>query len=149
MILEYLFFRIHCWVDSSKEQKISIFFKGTIGMPILHKFIWFFRVLLVHIFLPNFFLPVNFACNMLWYSTPWTATPFSNDPLWLTLFVEGVNDRLLDHCQVSSVPHYCLLHHILCTCVDQLWIKVQIKSEFMNDVLTCRSLNSQYEQATA
>ncbi len=63
--------------------------------------------LLVHIFLPNFFLPVNFAFNMLWYSTPWIATPFSNDPLWLTLFVEGVNDRLLDHCQVSSVPHYC------------------------------------------
>ncbi len=63
--------------------------------------------LLVYIFLPNFFLPVNFAFNMLWYSTPWTATPFSNDPLLLTLFVEGVNDRLLDHCQVSSVPHYC------------------------------------------
>ncbi len=56
---------------------------------------------------PTQFLPVNFACNMLWYSTPWTATPFSNDPLWLTLFVECVNDRLLDHCQVSSVPHYC------------------------------------------
>ncbi len=64
-------------------------------------------LLLLHIFLPNFFLPVNFACNMLWYSTPWTAPPFSNDPLWLALFVEGVNDRLLDHCQVSSVPHYC------------------------------------------
>ncbi len=64
-------------------------------------------LLLVHIFLPNFFLPVNFAFNMLWYSTPWTATPFSNDPLWLTLFVEGVNVRLLDHCQVSSLPHYC------------------------------------------
>ncbi len=45
--------------------------------------------------------------NMLWYSTPWTATSFSNDPLWLTLFVEGVNDRLMDHCQVSSVLHYC------------------------------------------
>ncbi len=59
-------------------------------------------LLLVHIFLPNLFLPVNFAFNMLWYSTP-----FSNDPLWLTLFVEGVNDRLLDHCQVSSLPHYC------------------------------------------
>ncbi len=27
--------------------------------------------------------------------------------MWLTLFVEGVNDRLLDLCQVSSVPHYC------------------------------------------
>ncbi len=62
---------------------------------------------LVHIFLPNFFLPVNFAFNMLWYSTLWTATSFSNDSLWLTLFVEGVNDRLLDHCQVSSVPQYC------------------------------------------
>ncbi len=52
---------------------------------------------------PTQFLPVNFAFNMLWYSTP-----FSNDPLWLTLFVEGVNDHLLDHCQVSSVPHYCV-----------------------------------------
>ncbi len=30
--------------------------------------------------------------------------PFSNAPLWFTLFVEGVNDRLLDHCQVSSLP---------------------------------------------
>ncbi len=56
---------------------------------------------------PTQFLPVHFAFNMLWYSTSWTATPFSNDPLWLTLFVEGVNDRLLDHCQVSSIPHYC------------------------------------------
>ncbi len=26
-------------------------------------------------FLPNFFLPVNFTFNMLWYSTPWTVTP--------------------------------------------------------------------------
>ncbi len=64
-------------------------------------------LMLVHIFLPNFFFPVNFAFNMLWYSTPWTATPFSNDLLWLTLFVEGVSDCLLDHCQVSSVPYYC------------------------------------------
>ncbi len=64
-------------------------------------------LLLVHILLPNFFLPVNFAFNMLWYSTLWTAPPFSNDPLWCNLFVEGVNDCLLDHCQVSSVPHYC------------------------------------------
>ncbi len=56
---------------------------------------------------PIQFLPVNFAFNMLWYSTPWTDTPLHNDPLWLTLFVGGVNDCLLDHCQVSSVPHYC------------------------------------------
>ncbi len=64
-------------------------------------------VIPVACFLPNFFLPVNFAFSIIWYSTLWTATPFSNDPLWLTLFVEGVNDRLLDHCQVSSVSHYC------------------------------------------
>ncbi len=58
---------------------------------------------LVHIFLPNFFLPVNFAFNMLWYSTPWTAPTLSNDPLWLTLFVECVNDRLLDRYQVFPI----------------------------------------------
>ncbi len=56
---------------------------------------------------PTQFIPVKLAFNILWYSTPWTATPFSNDPLRLTLFVEGVNDHLLDHSQVSSVPHYC------------------------------------------
>ncbi len=54
-----------------------------------------------------FFLPVNFAFNVLWYSTPWTATPFSNDLLRIMLFAESVNDCLLYHCQVSSVPHYC------------------------------------------
>ncbi len=32
-------------------------------------------LLLVHILLHNFFITVNFAFNMLWYSTPWTATP--------------------------------------------------------------------------
>ncbi len=58
-------------------------------------------------FSTQFLLSSQLCINMLWYSTPWTATPFSNDPLWLTLFVEGVNDRLLDHCQVSSVAHYC------------------------------------------
>ncbi len=56
---------------------------------------------------PNYFLLVNFAFNMLWYSTLWRATLFSNDPLWLTLFVEGVNDCLLDHCQVNSLTLYC------------------------------------------
>ncbi len=64
-------------------------------------------ILKLAVFLPSFFLPVNFAFNMFWYSTLWTATPFSNDPLWLTLFVEGVSDCVLDHCQASSLPHYC------------------------------------------
>ncbi len=78
----------------------------------------------VHIFLPNFFLPVNFAFNMLWYSTPWTAPPFSNDPLWLTLFVEGVNDRLLDHCQVSSVPHYCAFKEQEIPTIYTVWMAI-------------------------
>ena len=61
-------------------------------------------LLLVHLFLPHFSLPVNF---------PWTCfdtalceqpCPFSDDLLWLTLLVEGVDDRLLDNCQVSSLP---------------------------------------------
>ncbi len=34
----------------------------------------------------------------------------------------------------------CLLHHILYMCVDQLWIKVKIKSEFMNNALTNMSI---------
>ncbi len=79
-------------------------------------------LLLVHLFLFNFFLPVNFTSNMLWYSTPWAATSFSNDPLWLTLFVEGVNDRLVDHCQVSSVPHYCGLKEQEIPRIYTVWI---------------------------
>ncbi len=81
-------------------------------------------LLFVHIFQPNFFLPVNLACNMLWYSTHWTATPFSNDPLWLTLFVEGVNERLLDHCQVSSVPHYCAFKEQDIPTIYTVWMVV-------------------------
>ncbi len=81
-------------------------------------------LLLVHLFLSNLFLPVNFAFNMLWYSTPWTATPFSNDPLWLTLFVEGVNDRLLDHCQVSSVPHYCAFKEQEIPTIYTVWMVI-------------------------
>ncbi len=51
-------------------------------------------------------IPVALACAHL--PTQFLpATSFSNDPLWLTLFVEGVNDRFLDRCQVSSGPHYC------------------------------------------
>ncbi len=90
----------------SEYHEKGQYFLSLISESETHIYI-FSSLLLVYIFLPNFFLPVNFAFNMLWYSTPWTAIPFSNDPLWLTLFVEGVNDRLLDHCQVSSVPHYC------------------------------------------
>ncbi len=30
---------------------------------------------------------------MLWYSTPWTAPPFSNDPLWLTCNESKIYER--------------------------------------------------------
>ncbi len=61
---------------------------------------------------------------MLWYSTPWTAPPFSNDPLWLTLFVGGVNDRLLDRCQVSSVPHYCAFKEQEIPTIYTVWMVI-------------------------
>ncbi len=79
-------------------------------------------LLLVHIFLPNIFLSVNFAFDMLWYSTPWTASPFNNDPLWFTLFVEGVNGRILDHRQVSSVPHYCAFKKQKIPTIYTIWM---------------------------
>ncbi len=88
-------------------------------------------LLLVHDFLPNFFLPVNFAFNMLWYSTPWTATPFSNDPLG-PLFVEGVNDLLLDHCQVSSVPHYCGFKEQEIPTIYTVWMVIYWNSNVNN-----------------
>ncbi len=76
-------------VISKWNEKFTFIFGPLSNSPVLFQ----------HISLPNFFLSVNFAFNMLWYSTLWTATPFSNDSLWLTLFVEGVND----HCQVSCL----------------------------------------------
>ncbi len=53
---------------------------------------------------PSTQLPVN----MLGYSTLWTASFFGNQCLWLTLLVKGVNDCLLDNCQISSLPHDCV-----------------------------------------
>ncbi len=46
--------------------------------------------------------------NILGYSTLWTASFFGNECLWLTLLVKGVNDCLLDNCQISCLPHDCV-----------------------------------------
>ncbi len=78
---------------------------------------------------PTQFLPVNFVFNMLWYSTHWTATPYSYDPLWLTLFVEGVNDHLLDHCQVSIVPHYCAFKEQEIPRIHTVWMVIYWNSK--------------------
>ncbi len=48
------------------------------------------------------------SVNMLGYSTLWTASFFGNECLWLTLLVKGVNDCLLDNCQISSLAHDCV-----------------------------------------
>ncbi len=48
------------------------------------------------------------SVNMLGYSTLWTASFFGNERLWRPLLVKGVNDCLLDNCQISSLPHDCV-----------------------------------------
>ncbi len=58
-----------------------------------------FSRLVVHLF-PS----TQLSVNMLGYSTLWTARFFGNECLWLILPVKGVNDCLLDNCQISSLP---------------------------------------------
>ncbi len=48
------------------------------------------------------------SVNMLGYSTLWTPCFFGNECLWLTLLGKGVNDCLLDNCQISCLPHDCV-----------------------------------------
>ncbi len=62
-----------------------------------------FSRLVVHLF-PS----TQLSVNMLGYSTLWTASFFGNECLCLTLLVKGVNDCLLDNCQISSLPHDCV-----------------------------------------
>ncbi len=59
-------------------------------------------------FSSTLFPSTQISVNMLGYSTQWTASLFGNECLWLTLLVKGVNDCLLDNCQISSLPHDCV-----------------------------------------
>ncbi len=59
-------------------------------------------------FSSTLFPSTQLSVNMLGYSTLWTASFFCNGCLWLTLLVKGVNDCLLDNCQISSLPHDCV-----------------------------------------
>ncbi|MED6233402.1 hypothetical protein ATANTOWER_011281 [Ataeniobius toweri] len=61
--------------------------------------------------LPITLLPsTQFSTNMLGYRTLRTTFFFSNDCLWLPLLVKGVGKRLLDICQVGSLPHDCVTY---------------------------------------
>ncbi len=55
-------------------------------------------------FSSTLFPSTQLSVNMLGYSTLWTASLFGNECLWLTLFVKGVNDCLLDNCHISNFP---------------------------------------------
>ncbi len=55
-------------------------------------------------FSSTLFPSTQLSVNMLRYSTLWTASFFGNSCLWLTLLVKGVNDCLLENCQISSLP---------------------------------------------
>ncbi len=59
-------------------------------------------------FSSTLFPSTQLSVNMLEYSTLWTASFFGNECLCLTLLVKGVNDCLLDNCQISSLPHDCV-----------------------------------------
>ncbi len=59
-------------------------------------------------FSSTLFPSTQLSVNMLGYSTLWKASFFGNECLWLTLLVKGVNDCLLDNCQISSLSHDCV-----------------------------------------
>ncbi len=67
-------------------------------------------LLLVHFFLPHLFLP--FASLLMCLDTELREQPasFAMTFCVFVLLVQGVNDRLLDNCQVSSLPHDCLAY---------------------------------------
>ncbi len=58
-------------------------------------------------FSSTLFPSTQLSVNIFGYSTLWTASFFGNACLWLTL-VKGVNDCLLDNCQISSLTHDCV-----------------------------------------
>ncbi len=66
-------------------------------------------LLLVHFFYHSF-PSLRLSINVLGHRALWTASLFCNDLLCLALLVQGVNGRLLDNCQVSSLPHDCVAY---------------------------------------
>ncbi len=59
-------------------------------------------------FSSTLFPSTQLSVNLLGYSTLGTDSFFGNECLWLTLLVKGVNNCLLDNCQISSLAHDCV-----------------------------------------
>ncbi len=67
-----------------------------------------FSRLVVHLFLPHFFLPLNFLLTCLDTALCEQPASLAMNVCGFTLLVKGVNDCLLDNCQISSLPHDCV-----------------------------------------
>ncbi len=89
-------------------------------------------LLLVHFFSTTSFPSLRLSINVLGHRALWTASLFCNDLLCLALLVQGVNGRLLDNCQVNSLPHDCVAYrtrlrdHLkgLCRCFELInWLE--------------------------
>ncbi len=88
-------------------------------------------LLLVHFFLPHLFLP--FASLLMCLDTELCEQPASFAMTFVScLLVQGVNGRLLDNCQVSSLPHDCVAYRTrlrdnfkgLCRCFELIsWLE--------------------------
>ncbi len=64
----------------------------------------------LYTFFYHIFPSLRLSINVLGHRALWTASLFCNDLLRLALLVQGVNGRLLDNCQVSSLPHDCVAY---------------------------------------
>ncbi len=83
-------------------------------------------------FSSTLFPSTQLSVNMLGYSTLRTASFFGDECLWLTLLVKGVNDCLLDNCQISSLPHDCVAQ----------WTKLRDHFEGSGNLCRCFELIS-------
>ncbi len=122
----------HCWGGMEAQVSLTVTFSSSAFCggswcldPSLSPFLVKFTQILESILLDNpheaavlsvgcasfsftLFPSTQLSVNMLGYSTLWTASFFGNECLWFTLLVKGVNDCLLDNCQISSLPHDCV-----------------------------------------
>ncbi len=64
----------------------------------------------LYTFFYHIFSFLRLSINVLGHRALWTASLFCNDLLCLALLEQGVNGRLLDNCQVSSLPHDCVAY---------------------------------------